>query len=161
MMGKSAIAAALATAALAIAAPAMAQSASAWKLGRDGATPQAEGFSERRGASIRLQCVERKAIWLRFSPPRGWDGGAAVVVRVDGVAFPMEIDGSHDGALLSDLPNHEIGLSRKLIDALKTGRALIVEGPAAAKIPAPQRTFSLQGAGEAVIALERRCPGLK
>jgi hypothetical protein len=154
---------AMATAAIALfaAEPTLSQSVSSWRLGRDGAMPVAEGFSQSRGGSIRLECVEGKAIWLRFSPPRGWNGAAAAAIRIDDLSIPVGLDGSHDGALLSDLPNDAIGISRKLLDAIKTGKILVVEGPATARVPAAQRTFPLGGAGEVVAALERRCPGLK
>ena len=134
--------------------------AAEWKSGVSGGRPYAEIASVQPGAALRIECGDKNALWLRYYPTRGWNGGAPAAVRAGAYKSPMEIDGG-DGALLSNLANRDIGITPALVNAMKRSASLVVEGPAAARVPSGQRTFALGNAAAAIGGVEARCPRIK
>ena len=130
--------------------------AQAWKGGTGNGHAYIEIASRERGGALRIECGDASALWLRYYPGRGWDGGAKAAVRAGNFTANVEIDGG-DGALLSNLPNGDIGVTGDLIAAMKSSGELAVEGPAAARVPQGQRTFALPDAANTIGGLERRC----
>ena len=130
--------------------------AQAWKTGHGNGHAYAEIASQKSGAALRIECGDGKDLWLRYYPGRGWNGAAKVTVRAGSYTSPMEIDGG-DGALLSNVANNGIGITRALTDAMKGAGRLIIEGPATARVPVEQRTFVLGNAAAVISALESKC----
>ncbi len=149
----------LAAALLVMAEPA----AAAWKTLKDGPTLVAEGTARTPGAVLRIYCppATKNAVWLEFFPPRGWRGDLKAIVRVGAATTPMEIDGTDISAILSNRPDKKIGITPALFDAIRSGETLVIEGPAAVKVPAARRTFPLAGIVPALAAVERTCPGFR
>ena len=135
--------------------PVAAQGQGGWRTRPDGRSIDAFSPSQSPGAALRLHCNDG-AIWLTYEPTRRWDGAGEVTVRIDADAFPMVIDGG-GGAILSNAPNGGMGVTRAVLDKIRTGRTLVLEGTAAARVPLGQRTFALSGAADALAAVERRC----
>jgi hypothetical protein len=143
------------------ASPAWSQAPGTWRTHSEAGRIEAHMVrGTARGWLLRLSCPEGKAVWLNYHLARGWNGAGTVVITIDGVAFPMGIDGSHEGAILSNAPNNALGVTRAFLDRLKEGRRLVISGTATTRVPAPLRTFSLAGAAGPVAAVERGCPGL-
>ena len=130
--------------------------AQSWKSGTSAGQAFIEIASLKPGAALRLECAEGRKIWLRYYPVRGWNGGLKVAVRIGDYTSPMEIDGG-DGALLSNLPGGDIGVTKPLLEAMKQAKTFVVEGPAAVSVPLAQRTFSLTDAMKPLTSLEARC----
>ena len=145
------VAAALAAACV-LTSPAFSQS---WKTGHGNENDYAEIASRAPGAALRIECA-RGVIWLRYYPGRGWNGGAQAAVRSGSYTSAMEIDGG-DGALLSNLPGGDIGITGALIEAMKVSESLVIEGAAAARVPQGQRSFALPGASRVIGQLQSRC----
>ena len=134
--------------------------AAEWKSGVSGGRPYAEIASVQPGAALRIECVGKNALWLRYYPTPGWNGNARAAVRAGAYTSPMVIDGG-DGALLSNLANRDIGITPALVNAMKRSDSLIVEGPAAARVPTGQRTFRLGNSAAAIGGVEARCARVK
>ncbi len=144
--------------ALAIALSALPQAAVAqtWKRGHGNGHDYVEMASRERGASLRIESGDRSELWLRYYPPRTWNGAEKVSVRAGNFTSAMEIDGG-DGALLSNVSNNGIGITRNLVDAIKSSQSLVIEGPATARVPLGQRHFALPDARSVIGQLEKRC----
>lgn len=136
----------------------------AWRIRHGNGKIWAEASSVTHGALLVVQCDEvNKSMSLVLQPPASWNGDAGykMKVLVDGKPFAVLIDGTDEGAVLSNLPKDAIGIDASLRQAIKGGRSLVLEGAAAAGIAIRQRTFPLDGAGAAVERIENSCPGVR
>ncbi|QCK85868.1 hypothetical protein E8L99_08890 [Phreatobacter aquaticus] len=139
--------------------PVWAQGQAGWRTRPEGRSVEAFARSETPGAALRLNCANG-SIWLTYEPTSRWNGNGAVTVRIGADAFPMVIDGG-GGAILSNAPNGGMGVTRAVLDKIRTGQTLVLEGTAAARVPVGQRTFALVGAAAALAAVERTCGGAR
>jgi len=130
--------------------------AQTWKRGHGNGHDYIEIASQQAGASLRIECGDGPQLWLRYYPPRTWNGAGKVSVRAGSYTSAMEIDGG-DGALLSNLPNNGIGMSNALVNALKERRSLVIEGAATARVALGQRSFTLPDGRNMIAQLEKRC----
>ena len=55
--------------------------AQSWKSGKGNGHIYIEISSVKRGAALRIECGDDQNLWLRYYPPREWDGAAKVSVR--------------------------------------------------------------------------------
>jgi hypothetical protein len=67
----------------------------------------------------------------------------------------VEIGIGNDFMYLSNAP--ESAISAELIDALKGGGVLVLEGPAVGRLSEPQRTFPLDGGGKLIEEVQKDC----
>lgn len=136
----------------------MASSAGAqeWQARKSGSSTGAVITKAGSGALV-VECMKaNRRLSLTYHPPNGWDGNKPAIVSIDKVRFPVVVDGGN-GALLSDAPGGQMGLSDKLLNGFKTGKSVMIEGAAAAGIEVGKRTFTLAGAPAAIAAVEQSC----
>lgn len=135
--------------------------ASAWQARGSGSRVYAETASRSPGSRLRLSCEETVKLYLY--PPRGWDGNNLdpTLLEIDGNAVSVMVDPVDDGVILSDRSDNGVGITARLRARMKGGDTLVISGPATARIPAGQVTFSLNDAAPAISSFERNCPAAR
>lgn len=108
-------------------------------------------------SSLVVECIQNGAIFMRVqfrAHTNIWFNENAIV-RIGTKTFPVEIGMSSEYMYLHNLP--KLGISNELIDALKSGGALVLEGKAVQRLPDAQRTFPLDGAAKLIDEVQRGC----
>lgn len=131
----------------------------AWRAAGPASNRYAEGASQDGRGRVRVVCGD-EAVALHYGVPREWDGNRidGTTLTLDGEDVPVVADGIDDAVVLSNRPGDAVGITPELLSRLKSGRTLVVGGPATTRIPAARRTFPLAGAEGAIAAVERGCP---
>jgi|GEM_PF-3028848 len=108
-------------------------------------------------SSLLIQCIQDGRIFMRVqfhAYTNIWMNEKAVV-RIGTKSFPVEIGIGNDFMYLSNAP--ESAISTELIDALKGGGMLVLEGPAVGRLSEAQRSFPLDGGGKLIEEVQKDC----
>ncbi len=117
-------------------------------------TPNQQGQS-----ALVLSCTKGKPVTLRiFSPlASGWKANLPASITVDTASFPMRVEGGEDSVLLNSGQDESIGIDGALLTALKTGKTMMLDGPATAAMSEAGKTFALAGSQAAIDMMELHC----
>lgn len=108
-------------------------------------------------SNLIIECISSGAIFMRVqfrAYTNIWFNESAVV-RIKDKLFPVEIGIGSEHMYLHNLP--KLGISPELIDALKGGGTLVLEGKAVQRLPDAQRTYPLDGAGKLIEHVQKDC----
>lgn len=130
----------------------------AWLFSVTDGTAHALVNSQSGKSYVALDCRRgRPGVGLTIGSPEGWQANQPVSLTVDARSFPMEIDGSDSDVLLSNNPAGGLSVTREVVDALMSGSLIAFDGPAAEKMPAGGRYFSLRGSSAAIRKMLSHC----
>jgi len=127
--------------------------AQGWKTGEYSAY-----VSNRANTSnLVIECISNGSIFMRIqfrAYTNIWHNEKASI-RIGKQEFPVEIGIGSEHMYLHNLP--KLGISQELIDAMKNGGTLVLEGKAVQRLPEAQRTFPLDGAAKLIEDVQRDC----
>lgn len=127
--------------------------AQGWKAGEYDAS-----VSNRANTStLYVECISDGRIFMRVqfrAYTNIWFNEGAIL-RIGKQEFPVEIGMGSEHMYLHNLP--KLGVSKELIEALKGGGTLVLQGKAVQRLSEAQRTYPLDGAAKFIEDVQRDC----
>lgn len=108
-------------------------------------------------SNLVIECISDGRIFMRIqfrAYTNIWFNEGAIV-RIGKQEFPVEIGMGSEHMYLHNLP--KLGVSKELIEALKGGGTLVLQGKAVQRLPELQRTFPLDGGAKFIEDVVKDC----